>query len=181
LADHRETAAEVADGVPENVLRVAHTYSFAFDASIDQLLWLLGGHELHLYDTELTKDADELLAAYARDRIDVVDTTPSMAAQLVEAGLLTGEHPPSLLILGGEATPPALWQRVADSGVAALNMYGPTEAAVDATVAPVTTGDPTIGHALPGTRISVLDVALQPVPHGAVGELYLAGPHLARG
>ncbi|WP_420791761.1 amino acid adenylation domain-containing protein [Actinomycetospora callitridis] len=177
LAHHRVTAAEVADGV----LRVAHTYSFAFDASIDQLLWLLGGHELHLYDTELTKDAEELLAAYARDRIDVVDTTPSMAAQLVEAGLLTGEHPPSLLILGGEATPPALWQRVADSGVAARNMYGPTEAAVDATVAPVTTGAPTIGHALPGTRIHVLDVALQPVPHGAVGELYLAGPHLARG
>ena len=68
LAHHRQTAAEVADRVPDGVLRVAHTYSFAFDASIDQLLWLLGGHELHLYDTELTKDAEELLAAYARDR-----------------------------------------------------------------------------------------------------------------
>ncbi|WP_373695075.1 amino acid adenylation domain-containing protein [Actinomycetospora aeridis] len=178
LAHHRTTVDEVAAG---RVLRVAHTYSFAFDASIDQLLWLLCGHELHVYDAELTRDAEELLAAFRADRIDVVDTTPSMAAQLVEQGLLTGEHPPALLVLGGEATPPGLWQRVADSGVAARNVYGPTEASVDATIAAIDRGSPTIGGPLPGTRVAVLDVALQPVPHGTVGELHLAGPHLARG
>ena len=178
LAHHPATAPELAD---RGVLRVAHTYSFAFDASIDQLLWLLHGHELHLYDADLTRDAEELLAAFGADGIDVVDTTPSMASQLVDLGLLTGAHPPALLILGGEATPPALWQRVVDSGVPARNVYGPTEASVDATAAALTPGVPTIGAGLPGTRIYLLDVALAPVPHGAVGELYLAGPHLARG
>ncbi|GAA4918265.1 amino acid adenylation domain-containing protein [Actinomycetospora succinea] len=178
LAHHPATAPELAD---RGVLRVAHTYSFAFDASIDQLLWLLHGHELHLYDADLTKDAEELLAAFGADGIDVVDTTPSMATQLVDAGLLTGAHPPALLILGGEATPPALWQRVVDAGVPARNVYGPTEASVDATAAALTPGVPTIGGPLPGTRVHLLDVALAPVPHGAVGELYLAGPHLARG
>uniref|UniRef100_UPI0035A19849 amino acid adenylation domain-containing protein n=1 Tax=Actinomycetospora flava TaxID=3129232 RepID=UPI0035A19849 len=178
LAHHPATAPELAG---RGVLRVAHTYSFAFDASIDQLLWLLHGHELHLYDADLTRDAEELLAAFGADGIDVVDTTPSMATQLVDLGLLSGAHPPALLILGGEATPPALWQRVVDSGVPARNVYGPTEATVDATAAALTPGVPTIGGPLPGTRVHLLDVALQPVPHGAVGELYLAGPHLARG
>lgn len=178
LAHHPATAPELAD---RGVLRVAHTYSFAFDASIDQLLWLLHGHELHLYDTDLTRDAEELLAAFGADGIDVVDTTPSMAGQLIESGLLTGPRPPALLILGGEATPPALWQRVVDSGVPARNVYGPTEASVDATAAALTPGVPTIGAPLPGTRVHLLDIALAPVPDGAVGELYLAGPHLARG
>ncbi|WP_093275179.1 non-ribosomal peptide synthetase [Saccharopolyspora shandongensis] len=163
-------------------LRTAHTYSFAFDASLDQLLWLLCGHEMHLYDVELAKDADALLAAYREDRIDVVDTTPSMAAPLVDAGLLDDEaHRPSLLVLGGEATPGALWQRVAGSPVPGRNLYGPTEATVDATAAMIDGAEPTIGRPLAGTRIYLLDAALRPVAPGAAGELYLAGPHLARG
>ncbi|GAA1221701.1 amino acid adenylation domain-containing protein [Prauserella alba] len=162
-------------------LRVAHTYSFAFDSALDQLLWLLCGHELHLYGTEVTKDADALLAACERDAIDVVDTTPSLAAPLLDAGLLTGGHRPSLLVLGGEATPPALWRRIADSDVAGRNIYGPTEATVDAAYADIDGDTPVIGKPLAGMRAYLLDNALQPVTPGAVGELYLAGPQLARG
>lgn len=162
-------------------LRVAHTYSFAFDSALDQVLWLLCGHELHLYDTEVTRDVDALLAAFARDRIDVVDTTPSLAAPLIDAGLLDGPHRPALLVLGGEATPPALWRRVTASGVTARNMYGPTEATVDSVSAPLEGAEPVIGRPLAGMRVYLLDNALRPVPPGAVGELYLAGPQLARG
>ncbi|WP_307796158.1 non-ribosomal peptide synthetase [Amycolatopsis sp. 195334CR] len=177
---HRMTTVAEAERAAGRRLRVAHTYSFAFDSALDQLLWLLCGHELHLYGTDVTRDADELLAACARDRIDVLDTTPSMAAPLVDAGLLTA-HPLTLLVLGGEATPPPLWRRVVESGVTARNMYGPTETTVDSTSALITGAGPTIGFPVPGTRIRVLDNALRPVPAGATGELYLAGPHLARG
>ncbi|MBB3052892.1 amino acid adenylation domain-containing protein/non-ribosomal peptide synthase protein (TIGR01720 family) [Prauserella isguenensis] len=162
-------------------LRVAHTYSFAFDSALDQLLWLLCGHELHLYDTDVTQDADALLAAYARDAIDVVDTTPSLAAPLVDAGLLTGPHRPSLVVLGGEATPPSLWRRIAESAVDGRNIYGPTEATVDAAYAGIAGETPVIGRPLAGMRTYLLDNALQPVAPGSVGELYLAGPQLARG
>ncbi|TDB90551.1 amino acid adenylation domain-containing protein [Actinomadura sp. KC216] len=180
---HRQRATTVAEAerAAGRRLRVAHTYSFAFDSALDQLAWLLCGHELHLYDTDTARDADALLAAFARDRIDVVDTTPSMAAPLLDRGLLDGARRPVLLILGGEATPPALWSRVRDSGVPARNMYGPTEATVDSASAPVAGPAPVIGTAVPGTRAYVLDDALRPVPPGAVGELYLAGPHLALG
>ncbi|MDA3642719.1 amino acid adenylation domain-containing protein [Saccharopolyspora indica] len=182
LHHNRSTVVADAHRLAGRRLRTAHTYSFAFDASLDQLCWLLCGHEMHLYDVELAKDADALLAAYREDRIDVVDTTPSMAAPLVDAGLLTGSgHRPSLVVLGGEATPAALWQRVAGSAVPGRNLYGPTEATVDATAAVIDGEDPTIGFPLAGTRIYLLDAALRPVAPGAVGELYLAGPHLARG
>ncbi|WP_282791730.1 non-ribosomal peptide synthetase [Streptomyces sp. CC224B] len=179
LHHQRSTVVAEAEGATGRPLRVAHTYSFAFDSAFDHLVWLLCGHELHLYDAETARDADALLAAYARDGVDVVDTTPSMAAPLVDGGLL--DRRPALLVLGGEATPPALWRRVAASGVTARNMYGPTEATVDATTARVDGEEPTIGHPLAGTRVYLLDTALQPVPHGTPGELYLAGPHLARG
>ncbi|WP_414943714.1 amino acid adenylation domain-containing protein [Amycolatopsis sp. cmx-11-32] len=181
LRHHRATTVAVTERAAGRRLRVAHTYSFAFDSALDQLMWLLFGHELHVYGTDVARDADELLAAFAGDRIDVVDTTPSMAAPLIEAGLLDGPNPPALLVLGGEATPPALWRRVAESGVRARNMYGPTEATVDGAGSWLDGGEPTIGTAVPGTAVRVLDAALRPAPAGTPGELYLAGPHLARG
>ncbi|MEV6909374.1 amino acid adenylation domain-containing protein [Amycolatopsis sp. NPDC051071] len=181
LRHHRATTVAETERAAGRRLRVAHTYSFAFDSALDQLMWLLFGHELHVYGTDVARDADDLLAAYRRDRIDVVDTTPSMAAPLIDAGLLDGEHAPALLVLGGEATPPALWRRVAESGVRARNMYGPTEATVDGAGSWLDDGEPTIGAAVPGTAVRVLDAALRPVPVGTPGELYLAGPHLARG
>lgn len=175
------TFAAASERVGRRTLRTAHTYSFAFDSSVDQLLWLLGGNELHLYDADLARDADALLDACARDRIDVVDLTPSIATQLVDGGLLSAAHPLALLVIGGEAASPALWRRIVESGVPACNFYGPTEATVDATGAPVRGVGPTIGQQLAGTSAYLLDAALQPVPDGERGELYLAGPHLARG
>ncbi|GAB3742214.1 hypothetical protein GCM10027598_73760 [Amycolatopsis oliviviridis] len=181
LRHHRATTVAETERAAGRRLRVAHTYSFAFDSALDQLMWLLFGHELHVYGTDVARDADELLAAFARDRIDVVDTTPSMAAPLIDAGLLAGPDRPALLVLGGEATPPALWRKVAASGVRARNMYGPTEATVDGAGSWLDDGEPTIGTAVPGTAVRVLDAALRPAPAGSPGELYLAGPHLARG
>ncbi|GAA4994431.1 amino acid adenylation domain-containing protein [Pseudonocardia tropica] len=180
----RQRATVVADAQQRagTALRALHTYSFAFDASLDQLVWLWCGHELHLCSTDTARDPDALVGTVRRERIDVVDTTPSMAGPLFTAGLLDGDRTPSVLLLGGEALGTDLWTRLAaDPGVTAWNMYGPTEATVDATVAPVQGPRPTIGSAVAGTTALVLDAALAPVPDGVLGELYLAGPHLARG
>ncbi|MFD3705567.1 amino acid adenylation domain-containing protein [Nocardia sp. NPDC058658] len=182
LHHHRSTVyAETAERVGGRQLHVAHTYSFAFDAALDQLLWLCSGHRIHLYNSEIQKDAAAQVAALRADRIDVVDTTPSMATALIDNGLLDGAHRPELLLLGGEATPPGLWSVIAASKVFARNMYGPTEATVDALSAPVTGELPHVGGPLAGTRAYLLDGALRLVPDGEIGELYLSGPQLARG
>ncbi|MFE2696740.1 non-ribosomal peptide synthetase [Streptomyces mirabilis] len=65
-----------------------------------------------------------------------------------------------------------------------VNSYGPTEATVVATWSDSLEPDgsaPPIGRALPVTGAYVLDARLRPVPDGVPGELWLAGPALARG
>ncbi|RUQ02322.1 AMP-binding protein, partial [Kocuria sp. HSID17582] len=161
-------------------LHVAHTASFTFDAALDQLSWLFGGHTVHVYDAAVTGDALAFLDALAEDGIDVLDSTPSLAGVLVEFGLLQLPAP-STLILGGETLPASLWHDVVASGKLAWNLYGPTESTVDAVAAPVAGQTPTIGRPLAGLTAHLLDTDLQPVPDGETGELYLGGPQLARG
>ena len=63
-----------------------------------------------------------------------------------------------------------------------LNVYGPTEATVNATAAVCHPGEPiTLGRPLEGYELLVLDGDMRPVPHGVQGELYIAGAGLARG
>ncbi|WP_237547105.1 condensation domain-containing protein, partial [Streptomyces sp. SID161] len=65
-----------------------------------------------------------------------------------------------------------------------INSYGPTETTIVATwTGPLTAGGgtPTIGGALPHTRVYVLDSAMRPVPPGTDGELFVGGDAVARG
>ncbi|MCW4354190.1 amino acid adenylation domain-containing protein [Hoyosella sp. YIM 151337] len=180
LAGHRGGLyAETKQRCGGRPLRTAHTASFAFDASIDQLLWLFDGHHVHIYGPELQRDAAALIAAFRDDSIDVIDTTPSMAGALMECGL--ADRPPALLILGGEASSPGLWQSLLDAKIPVADLYGPTEATVDAIGSLRPGAEPRIGYPLPGTGAYLLDADLTLVPDGQTGELYLAGPGIARG
>ena len=62
-------------------------------------------------------------------------------------------------------------------------MYGPTETTIWSTVYPVKSpeGIIPIGRPIANTQIYLLDAALQPVPAGVVGELYIGGEGVARG
>ncbi|OLF14222.1 hypothetical protein BLA60_03535 [Actinophytocola xinjiangensis] len=163
-------------------LRVAHTAPFAFDAALDPVLWLVAGHELVVVGDTVSRDVDALVDLVRRQRIDSLDLTPVHLAALVDAGLLAGEHRPRLVVFGGEAVPAPLWHTLAATpALVAVNSYGPTEFTVDATQAVVTGTEPVIGGPVGGARALVLDARLRPVPAGAVGELYLGGPQLARG
>ncbi|MER5625081.1 amino acid adenylation domain-containing protein [Streptosporangium sp. NPDC002544] len=164
-------------------LRIAHTVSFSFDMSWEELLWLIEGHEVHVCDEELRRDAEALTEYLRRHRIDVINVTPTYAQQLLEEGLLEGEHRPPLVLLGGEAVPVAVWDRLAQAeGVLGYNLYGPTEYTIN-TLGGGTedSATPTVGRPIWNTRGYVLDGWLRPVPPGAPGELYIAGAGLARG
>ncbi|MFI0482828.1 amino acid adenylation domain-containing protein [Actinomadura sp. 9N215] len=163
-------------------LRATLVAALSFDASWDAVLWLVEGHELHLLDDDVRRNAHALVDYVRQNRIDVVDVTPSHAEQLAENGLLDGRHRPSVLILGGEAVGAGLWERVARAeGVTGWNFYGPTECTVDSVVTRIKGDRPVLGRPVPGTRAYVLDEWLRPVPIGVPGELYVAGPQVARG
>ncbi|MGV9740121.1 amino acid adenylation domain-containing protein [Nocardia farcinica] len=181
FADHRARCYRPATARLGRPLRIAHAWSLGFDASWQPMVGLLDGQALHLFDAEEMRDAGRIVAGMAEFGVDMIDTTPSMLAQLDAAGLLERRLP--VLALGGEAIDTALWNRLrALPDTAVYNCYGPTETTVEAVVAPVGRYEtPTIGTPNAGMAGYVLDSMLRPVPRGAVGELYLAGPQLARG
>ncbi|MFJ9362915.1 amino acid adenylation domain-containing protein [Nocardia sp. NPDC101769] len=187
FADHRDRVYRPATARLGRPLRIAHAWSLSFDASWQPMVGLLAGQTIHLFDATEMRDAQRLCAGMIAHDIDLIDTTPSMFAQLNAAGLVDRELP--VLALGGEAIDAALWARLralapseGRSGTAVYNCYGPTETTVEAVVAPVADFDiPTIGTPNAGMSGYVLDSRLRPVPGGVVGELYLSGPQLARG
>ncbi|WNI27545.1 amino acid adenylation domain-containing protein [Streptomyces sp. ITFR-6] len=166
-------------------LRVALTAALSFDASLDPLLWMIDGHELHLLDDGTRRDSEALVDAVRSRELDVLESTPTHVGHLLEAGLLSAGrgHRPTALILGGEAVPAALWTALHGiPDVQSWNFYGPTEATVDTLVARISdTVRPVLGGPMSGTRVSLLDERLRPVPPGVTGDLYLSGESLAHG
>ncbi|MBB4890976.1 amino acid adenylation domain-containing protein, partial [Streptomyces netropsis] len=165
-------------------MRTALISAFTFDASVDGLMWMLAGHELHVIGDEIRRDAERLTRYIAEARVDVVDITPTHLQHLLAAGLMRNtQHRPRLLQIGGEATGEALWQELRQlPDTMTYNQYGPTETTVDAIQCRLADSPrPLIGRPLQNTRAYVLDSHLRLLPPGLTGELYLAGPSLARG
>ncbi|MGW2168791.1 amino acid adenylation domain-containing protein, partial [Streptomyces nondiastaticus] len=157
--------------------------SISFDAGVTGLYGALtcGGRVI-------VEPMDERLpAALADHELTFLKATPSHLAYL--DGFTEDCAPVSQLMVGGEAvggTQLREWRR-RHPAVAVVNHYGPTEVTVGCTDYPVTDQDDAesgvlpIGRPMWNTRVFVLDAALQPVPVGATGELYVAGAQLARG
>ncbi|MET8976823.1 amino acid adenylation domain-containing protein [Streptomyces sp. NPDC004539] len=166
------------------MFRIVHTVSFAFDMSWEELLWLADGHEVHICDEELRRDAPRLVAYCLEFGIDVINVTPTYAQQLVAEGLLDDPNRrPPLVLLGGEAVTPTLWQRLAETeGTVGYNLYGPTEYTINTLgVGTFECADPVVGVAIDNTDVHVLDPWLRPLPDGVPGELYVSGVGIARG
>ncbi|MEU3054382.1 amino acid adenylation domain-containing protein [Streptomyces griseus] len=182
---HRESVFAAAAVSPHGrPLRVALTNSISFDACWDQLSALMEGHELHVVGTEVLAD-NGLLAVWLDEHdIDFLELTPSHMASAVAGGLFDGRRRPSLLVVGGEAVPDALWEWLGalSDGTRSFSFYGPTECTVYQVFAePRSAPKPILGRATFNMRTFVLDDSLQPVAPGVTGELYVAGAGLARG
>ncbi|MGQ4491435.1 amino acid adenylation domain-containing protein, partial [Streptomyces sp. SAS_281] len=155
--------------------RVLQFASPSFDASFwDLSSALLTGAALVLApaDTPLDALTDPWLA------VTHVTLPPSALAALGDADLTA-----STLVVAGEACSQELVARWAP-GRRMINAYGPTETTVCATMSdPLVPGNgvPPIGRPVADFRTYVLDERLRPVPPGVTGELYVAGPGLARG
>ncbi len=175
-------------------MRIAHTTSFSFDASWEQLFWLLAGHEVHVIDEDLRRDPAALLAYYDATSIDGFDVTPSYAMYLVEQGLLERDRPCGRSVapdaegvvfvsLGGEQVPDVLWTALRDApGVEGYNLYGPTEYTINALGADVSDSTvSSVGRPIFNTKAHILDSGLNQVLPQVAGELYLAGAGMARG
>ncbi|MGW8784037.1 non-ribosomal peptide synthetase [Streptomyces sp. NPDC055796] len=161
----------------------------AFDSSVAGLWGTLtaGGH-LVVATPDEVRDPERLVELVERHRVTRLLCVPSLYGVLLDAARsLGGDRLSSLdtVIVAGEPLPPELVERhfALRTGTAALvNEYGPTEATVWASYRRFDAPGPvSIGRAVPGVRLYLLDDALRPVPAGTEGELFIGGAGVARG
>ncbi|MGV9393375.1 amino acid adenylation domain-containing protein, partial [Streptomyces olivaceus] len=168
-------------------------HSYAFDFSVWEL-WgpLLHGGRLVVVDHRTSRSPGAFLELLARERVTVLNQTPSAFYQLMQADADSpGTGRPFALrtvVFGGEALEHARlaswYERHPDDAPRLVNMYGITETTVHVTHAALDRAGTSPGHvgtALADLRTYVLDARLRPVAPGVPGELYVAGAGLARG
>ncbi|HEV7519269.1 MAG TPA: amino acid adenylation domain-containing protein, partial [Thermoanaerobaculia bacterium] len=157
--------------------------SICFDLSVFEIFVPLswGGRVI------LAENALALPSLPAAPEVTLVNTVPSVIAELVRSGALPAGA--ATVNLAGEALKRELVEEIyRQPGVRQVfNLYGPSEDTTYSTWAAVppaaadALGAPAIGRPIAGTRAYLLDARLVPVPLGVPGELYLAGAGLARG
>ncbi|WP_267087846.1 AMP-binding protein, partial [Xanthomonas sacchari] len=167
---------------------VAHGANPAFDAATWEV-WapLLHGAALCVVPHEVMLDPAQLRACLQRHRVTALWLTVGLFNQYV--GVLDAAFAQlRYLLIGGDVLDP---RRVAQllsqpqRPQQVINAYGPTETTTFATTfcieaVPNQAHSIPIGRPIANTQVYVLDAARHPVPLGAIGELYIGGPGVAR-
>ncbi len=201
LVEHRNvtrlfTVTEPLFGfAPSDVWTLFHSY--AFDFSVWEI-WgaLLHGGRVVVVPRWVSRDPDVFYPLLARERVTVLNQTPSAFRQLAR---VDEEAAPELraalalrwVVFGGEALDVGdlrgFWARHGDETPRLVNMYGITETTVHVTHRPLGRADlerPTasvIGRPLADLQVYVLDARRSLVPVGVTGEMYVGGAGVSRG
>ncbi|MFD9032404.1 amino acid adenylation domain-containing protein [Streptomyces sp. NPDC059567] len=174
-------------------------HSAAFDFSVWEI-WgaLLHGGRLVVVDNETARDPQALHGLLRRERVTVLNQTPSAFRNLMNA-MAADTEPGSLslryVVFGGEkldyrALTPWTDRHGLDAPVL-VNMYGITEttvhvtwkriSAADLTAEPAVEGLSPIGEAIPDLRIDIRDEDGTSLPVGTEGVIHVSGAGVARG
>ncbi|MFE3349460.1 amino acid adenylation domain-containing protein, partial [Rhodococcus sp. NPDC059179] len=158
--------------------RVSHLASPSFDASVFELMMAFGAAARVVIVPPTTYGGHALAELLDSERVTHTFITPTALASIDRGGLDSVR----VLTVAGEPCPSELLSRWAP-GRRMFNAYGPTETTIMSHVSePLAADGPaSIGRPTRGFTATVLDGRLHPVPTGTSGELYLAGPGLARG
>ncbi|GAB2887132.1 non-ribosomal peptide synthetase DhbF [Streptomyces deserti] len=164
--------------------------SMAFDLAVTGVLVpLVCGGTVDISPEGGAEGLAALISARAGDGFGLIKLVPGhlpLLAELLPAHVRASAA--RRLVVGGEALPGAHVRDWLDNApdTVVVNHYGPTETVVGCCVFEIAAGQPVgdtvpIGRPIANTRLYALDDALNPVPVGVLGELYVAGAGLARG
>jgi amino acid adenylation domain-containing protein len=157
--------------------------SLGFDAAVWEIWpYLASGASVHLAEERVRGDGKLL-----RDWLVSQGITISFAATAMAENLMQLEWPETtalrLLLTGADTLKKYPSSRLP---FVLVNNYGPTEATVVSTSGVVAADSsasqsPSIGRAIDGVQIYILNDCRQPVPEATAGEIYIGGAGLARG
>ena len=147
--------------------------SIAFDATVNVLITpLVTGQTVVICPEEIKKDPVLYADYLERYQIDLIKLTPSYLSNFKPKGSYL-----RCLIVGGEKLDKRIIEGVHDFTI--IHHYGPTETTVGCLSSTLITLP--LGRPEQNVKAYVLDDALNPLPIGVMGELYIGGPGLARG
>jgi amino acid adenylation domain-containing protein len=155
--------------------------TISFDiAGLELYLPLISGAQLVLTNAETAKDGRLLLDLVKDENISIMQATPYTWRMMLEAGW--ENHLPIKILCGGEALPKDMVSKLTWRSSALWNMYGPTETTVWSTVKLIKSDeDISIGKPIANTQVYILDEALNNLPGGQIGEIFIAGDGVAKG
>ncbi|WP_421546121.1 amino acid adenylation domain-containing protein [Lactiplantibacillus plantarum] len=161
----------------QSKLRMTHFANFVFDVSVLELFYgLLTGANIYLLDNLIRVDYQLLKQFVIKNKISLMILPPAV---LNAEDLL----PVNKLVVAGESTPEEIYKAYEKNHTQMFNAYGPTEVTVIGTVKEYESGmsSNNIGQALKNMTACALDNQNRVVPIGAIGELCIGGPGVARG
>ncbi|MFD9409134.1 amino acid adenylation domain-containing protein [Streptomyces sp. NPDC059989] len=193
VVPHRNVVALIDATREEYGLGPDDTWSFFHSGAFDFSVWeiwgcLLTGGRLVVVPYLVSRDPEEFRDLLLRDRVTVLSQTPSAFSQLLET-----DHAPlpvRLVVFGGEPLDARMLLRWFDhhpeSDCRLVNMFGITETTVHVTAQTVTRalaldGSRSVGPALPGWHLYVIDARGRLVPPGVTGEICVGGAGVALG
>ena len=158
-----------------------------FDAAGREIFpTLLAGGRLIIAEPGGHRDSRYLAEKIRHERISILHCVPSLLRLLIEEPAFAEASALRAVMCGGEALTPQIVDRLhGRCGARLYNVYGPTEAIIDATYwlceSRSSQSAIPIGRPIPNARIYILDRRLRPLPIGVAGDLYIGGVGLARG
>lgn len=164
--------------------RIVAVTTIAFDiATLELFLPLTQGASIVIARRDVVHEPMALRRLIKHNDVTIMQATPSLWRALLAEG--TEDLKGIRSLVGGEALPADLAQKMARLGHPVLNLYGPTETTVWSTAMSLSGADlettPPIGRPIWNTQVYVLDRWQQPVPPGFIGELYIGGAGVAKG
>lgn len=170
-------------------------HSYGFDPSVWEIFGaLLYGGKVIVVDETMRKAPDEMYQLIVRERVTMLQMTPSAFQQLI--GIVRRQErvaPLALrcILIGGETLRFAMlkeWiDRYGDQQPRLYNVYGPTETTILATYYRITrheaiaVGESIIGRPLLDVELYVKNRYLDDLPSGVPGELYIGGYGVSKG
>ena len=152
---------------------------------------LTSGGCLHVIPYDVAADSARYGEYASQVQIDVLKIVPSHLLALLSAGGGKAVLPSKFVVVGGERLTRELMEKITaeEAGCEIVNHYAPSETTCGSLTLRMSRFDwrhwqgasMPLGRPIANTRLYVLDAAGEPVPVGAIGELYIAGDGVSAG
>lgn len=161
--------------------------SISFDSSKAGIFWTLcTGGNLIITENRIEQDISKIETLIEKHAVTHTLMLPSLYKLILEHGTPLKLGSLNTVMVAGEACTPSICDMHFDKlpNVNLYNEYGPTEATVWCIAHQIEKNDNfgtvPIGKAVANAKIYLLDKNLNLLPYGAVGEIYVGGPGLAK-